>query len=155
MAGVENQYRFYTIVGPCASFEKLWFYANLCISRGNNCAHVGTSMDSIENAKVPIPVFWKTLIPDSGFWKYETDRHDFPTRVFSNICKVSLSQILIFPNNIINKKERCWDFLVVDYILNVVGSKLNTIGFGGHGHVKKSEKHEDDFSDFPKVKSKG
>ena len=33
--------------------------------------------------------------------------------------------------------------------------KLKIIGFGSHGHVRKSENHENEgFSGFPKVKSK-
>ena len=38
---------------------------------------------------------------------------------------------------------------------NLVCPKLNTLCFGNHGHVQKSDNHEhDDFSGFPKVKSK-
>ena len=38
---------------------------------------------------------------------------------------------------------------------NLVDPKLKIIGFGGHGHVQKSENHEDEgFVAFPNVKSK-
>ena len=82
---------------------------------------------------------------------YETDLQDLSGSVFSK------SQTFLFPK-LCNFQR--WYFskmmLHLLYFWNSsVGSKLNIVGLGNHGHVNKSENHEHDSSlRFSRVKSK-
>ena len=102
--------------------------------------------------KFPFHVVWKILIPCPRFSRfYNTNRRDFRPR-FSHI-----SQLSDFRHFGISEKNNSGKgFGICSWIIwsILVFPRIAIIGFGNHGHVRKSRNHEDEgFSVSPIIKS--
>ena len=92
--------------------------------------------------------FLEYIDPISILNNYQMDIQDFPTPAFSNVFRIfDIQDFEISPNHMFEK------WFGISWIIwsHLVSPKLNIIGFGSHGHLQKSEKHEKDrFSVYPK-----
>ena len=104
----------------------------------------------IFSTKFPFHVFVKILVPDSRFSK----------KCFFAICRgpsfptcpnVPIFKMMTFPKRIFREKSG----LFLQWVESFAASKLETFGFGSHGHVPKSENMKMmTFSDFSQNESK-
>ena len=87
-------------------------------------------------------LFWKILIPYPRFSRtYWTYLRNFLAPVFSIKIRMPGLQKIRFPNIICLKTIRDVSWIIWSIL---VSPKMNNIGFGSHGHVRKSPNHENE-----------